>query len=160
ECQPRSWIGSYVMLSHRFGPRGSVLGWFIVLSVSGSTWAQGTRETTSYRRIKAVLDVVPAIDTHDHLWPFDRLPGYVQTQQGRGMNLAGLWRNSYFAGVHRLTPWTPSIAFTAWWAKAKHDFDDARATSVYRYQLPAFTDLYGVDFDRVTDEQARDLNDR
>src|SRR5262249_19568547 len=47
-----------------------------------------------------------------------------------------------------------------WWAKAKHDFADARATSFYRYQLPAFQDLYGVDFDRITDEQARRLNDR
>jgi hypothetical protein len=37
---------------------------------------------------------VPAIDTHDHLWPFDRLPGYVETAEGKGMNLAGLWRNA------------------------------------------------------------------
>ena len=52
------------------------------------------------------------------------------------------------------------MAFDAWWAKAKHDFDDARATSFYRYQLPAFRDLYGVDFDRITDDQARELDDR
>ena len=58
--------------------------------------AQGTRETTTYRRIKAALDAVPAIDTHDHLWPFDRLPGYVETEHGRGMNLASLWQNSYY----------------------------------------------------------------
>jgi predicted TIM-barrel fold metal-dependent hydrolase len=123
-------------------------------------WGQGTRETTTYRRLKAALDVVPAIDTHDHLWPFDRLPGYVETPGGKGMNLAGVWRNSYFTGVHRLTPWTPGLAFDAWWEKAKHDFDDARATSFYRYQLPAFTDLYGIDFDQITDAQARNLNDR
>jgi predicted TIM-barrel fold metal-dependent hydrolase len=122
--------------------------------------AQGTRDTTTYRRIKAALDAVPAIDTHDHLWPFDRLPGYVETERGRGMNLASLWRNSYFAGVHPLTPWIPGGPSDAWWAKAQDDFDDARATSVYRYQLPAFQDLYGVDFERITAEQARDLNDR
>ena len=52
------------------------------------------------------------------------------------------------------------MTFEAWWSKAKHDFDSARATSFYRYQLPAFTDLYGVDFDRITDDQARALNDR
>lgn len=28
---------------------------------------------------------VPAIDTHDHLPPFDKLPGYVETEQGKGM---------------------------------------------------------------------------
>ena len=116
--------------------------------------------TTTYRRLKAALDAIPAIDTHDHLWPFDRLPGLVETERGKGMNLAGLWRNSYFTGVHPLTPWKPGMPFIDWWAKAKHDFDDARATSVYRYQLPAFADLYNVDFDRITDEQARALNDQ
>jgi hypothetical protein len=121
---------------------------------------QGTRDTTTYRRMKTALDAVPAIDTHDHLWPFDRLPGMVETPLGKGMNLAGLWRNSYFTGVHRLTPWTPSADFGTWWARARHDFDDARATSVYRYQLPAFTDLYGVDFDQITDAEAHRLNDR
>ena len=47
------------------------------------------------------------------------------------------------------------MPFPDWWDKAKHDFDDARATSVYRYQLPAFADLYGVDFDTITDAQAQ-----
>jgi predicted TIM-barrel fold metal-dependent hydrolase len=119
---------------------------------------QGTRDTTTYRRLKSALDAVPAIDTHDHLWPFDRLPGYVETQSGKGMNLAGLWRNSYFTGVHPLTPWGPGMSFAAWWEKAKYDFDSARATSVYRYQLPAFADLYGVDFDHLTDAQASVLD--
>ena len=49
---------------------------------------------------------------------------------------------------------------TTWWEKAQHDFDNARATSFYRYLLPAFRDLYGVDFDTITTEQARELNDR
>jgi predicted TIM-barrel fold metal-dependent hydrolase len=110
--------------------------------------------------LKTALDAIPAIDTHDHLWPFDRLPGYVETQAGKGMNLAGLWRNSYFPGVHPLTPWAPGTSFAVWWQKAKYDFEDARATSVYRYQLPAFADLYGVDFDNITSEQARELDER
>ena len=44
-----------------------------------ATRAQNTRETPTYRRMKHDLDAIPAIDTHDHLWPFDRLPGYVET---------------------------------------------------------------------------------
>src|SRR5262249_54417731 len=95
-----------------------------------------------------------------HLFPFERLPGFVETDRGRGMNLAGLWRNSYFAGVHPLTAWTPRMPFDAWWERAKHDFNDARATRVYRYQLPAFADLYKIDFDRITDSQAKELNQR
>ena len=42
----------------------------------------------------------------------------------------------------------------------RDDFHDARATSFYRYLLPGFRDLYGVDFDTITDEQARELNDK
>jgi predicted TIM-barrel fold metal-dependent hydrolase len=122
--------------------------------------AEGTRTTPAYRRIKTQLDLVPAIDTHDHLWPFESLPGYVETDRGRGMNLASLWRNSYYTWFNPLTRWEPRMRFEDWWAEAKDDFENARATSFYRYQLPAFQDLYGVDFERLTDAQARALNDR
>jgi predicted TIM-barrel fold metal-dependent hydrolase len=122
--------------------------------------AQAPRDSATYRRLKAHLDAVPAIDTHDHLWPFERLPGYVETERGRGMNLAGLWRNSYYTWVHPLTPWTPGMKFDAWWTRARSDFADARAATFYRYQALALHDLYGVDFDRITDAQARDLDDR
>lgn len=111
-------------------------------------------------RMLAHLRRIPAIDTHDHLWPFDRLPGYVETDRGKGMNLAGLWRNSYYTWVHPLTPWKPGGSFDDWWAKAKHDFADARTTSFYRYQAIAFADLYGVDFDTISDEQAPRLDRR
>jgi predicted TIM-barrel fold metal-dependent hydrolase len=114
----------------------------------------------AYTRLKAHLDAIPAIDTHDHLWPFDRLPGYVETAAGKGMNLAGLWRNSYLTRVKAVTPWTPGGRFPDWWAKAKHDFDDVRAVTFYRYQAAALKDLYGVDFDRVTDAEAADLDRR
>ena len=66
--------------------------WLLV--ALGPASAQATRDTTTYRRLKAALDAVPAIDTHDHLWPFEKLPGFVETEHGRGMNLAGLWQTS------------------------------------------------------------------
>lgn len=126
--------------------------------------AQATRETTTYKRLKAYLDSVSAIDTHDHLQPFEELHGYVETDRGRGMNLSSIWRSSYFgkeaSGFDPFTPWKPGGTFDDWWAKAKNSFTNARAMSVYRYQLPAFQDLYGVDFDHITDAQARDLNER
>ncbi|MFL5245308.1 MAG: amidohydrolase family protein [Gemmataceae bacterium] len=127
--------------------------------VPGHSAPQPTRETETYRRIKKYLDSVPAIDTHDHLMPFDKLP-YVETEYGKGMNLFSLWRNSYYTWNHQLTAWQPGGKFEDWWTKAKHDFDNSRAASFYRYQLPAFQDLYGIDFDRITDTQARDLNSR
>src|SRR5262249_26978882 len=111
-------------------------------------------------RLLGYLRSVPAIDTHDHLWPFDRLPGYVQTERGKGMNLAGVWHNSYYRWVHPLTAWKPGGKFDDWWAKAKHDFADARTTSFYLYQVIALKDLYGVDFDPLSDEQARALDRR
>ena len=104
---------------------------------------------------------VPIIDTHDHLKPFDQLHPYVETENGRGINLYGVWGRSYWGSQYkRLTPWTPGGPFNEWWSKAKSDFDDARALSQYRYQLPAFRDLYGIDFEQITDEQAADLNRR
>lgn len=132
----------------------------LLVTQAATAQAQGTRDTTTYRRLKTHLDAVPAIDTHDHLWPFDRLPGYVETERGRGMNLAGLWHNSYVKRILPLTPWKPGSKFDDWWAKAKHDFDDVRTASFYRYQACAFQDLYGVDFDRITDAQARELDER
>ncbi len=122
--------------------------------------APSTRSSPTYQRIKAHLDSVPAIDTHNHLWPFDKLPGYVETERGRGMNLAGIWTSNYFTWLNPLTRWKAGDKFKDWWSVAKHDFDNARASSFYRYNLPAFQDLYGVDFDRITDEQAGELNDR
>ncbi len=132
----------------------------LVLLAACAAPPRETRDTETYRRVKASLDAVRAIDTHDHLWPFDKLPGYVETARGRGMNLSSLWRNSYLGWYNPITPWKSGGSFDEWWARAKHDFDNARATSFYRYQLPAFQDLYGIDFDRITDEQARSLNDR
>jgi hypothetical protein len=122
--------------------------------------AQSTRSTETYRRIKAALDEVPAVDTHDHLWPFERLPSRVETPHGPRVNLAGLWHNSYVKRILPLTPWKSGQSFESWWAEAKDDFDDVRAASFYRYQALAFQDLYGVDFDRITDEEARRLNEQ
>src|SRR5437867_4502048 len=132
----------------------------ILVGLSAPLSAQDTRQTVTYKKVKAYLDQVPAIDTHDHLWPFERLPGYVETDRGRGMNLSSLWRNSYYTWINPVTAWKPGGSFDEWWAKAREDFKNARGTSFYRYQLPAFEHLYGIDFETITDAQARELNDR
>ena len=63
--------------------RRSWLALFLALLPAAASEAQGTRDTTTYRRIKAALDAIPAIDTHDHLWPFDRLPGSSRPTEAR-----------------------------------------------------------------------------
>jgi len=128
------------------------------LSALGQTL--DVKETPTYRRLKQFLDSVPAINTHDHLRAFDSLAGRVKTDRGPGMTLASLWQSSYYTWYNPLTPWPENGKFEDWWARARNDFANARATTFYRYQLPAFQDLYGVDFDTITDEQARQLNDR
>ena len=100
------------------------------------------KKTDTFRRIKSHLDAVPAIDTHDHLKPFPILQGTVRTDQGVGMTLFSMWNSSYLTWIQPVTPWPESGRFDDWWPKAKSDFANARATSFYRYQLPAFTDLY------------------
>jgi hypothetical protein len=103
---------------------------------------------------------MPAISTHDHLNAFDRLPGRVRTTLGVGMTLPSLWAVSYYNWIHSVSPWPESGKFDDWWKDGQTDFQNARATSVYRYLLPAFRDLYGVNFDTVTQEDARKLNDQ
>jgi len=121
--------------------------------------AHGTRSTETYQRIKTRIDAIPAIDTHDHLPPPNLLPS-VTTKAGRVVNLHALWRSSYLFWHNTLSPWQASDGFDSWWRRARDEFKDVRATSFYRYQLPAFEDLYGIDFDRITDPQARKLNDQ
>jgi len=119
-----------------------------------------TKSTPLYKRIKNSLDSVRAIDTHDHLRPFDEIPNRVDTPQGRGMTLYSVWAHSYVSRTTRISPWPADGSFDAWWQQAHDDFDDARATSFFRYLLPAFRDLYGVNFEAITPQQARNLNDR
>jgi uncharacterized protein len=126
-----------------------------------SAYASQLLPSTSIKtRIKAHLHSIAAIDVHDHLRPPEKLWGRVQTAHGTGMNLYGIWFTSYYPSTNQLTVWIAGETFDAWWARARHDFDNARATSFYRYMLPAFKDLYGIDFDEVTDIEARDLDRR
>ena len=132
----------------------------LLLAFASSVLAATASDAPAYDRLKTALDAVPAIDTHDHLWPFSMLAGQVETHRGRGMNLAAVWQRSYFPQVARLTPWKNGGAFDAWWATAKNDFIHARSTGFYRYQKVALQDLYGIDFDVITEAEARALDDR
>ena len=133
---------------------------FALFMVVPPCWSQSVRGTETYRRIKAQLDAVPAIDTHDHLWPFDRLCTGGPNPGSEAMDLSRLWQHTTLSWIHPLTSRAAGEPFDYWWTKAKGDFVDVRATSFYRCMLPAFSDLYGVDFDRITDAQARDLDRR
>src|SRR5262245_39357018 len=129
-------------------------------ALASSVRADDIKRTDLYRRIRSELDAVRAIDTHDHLRPFNEIPGRDLTDRGRGMTLHSIWAGSYYGWINPLSPWPEGSTFDAWWAKGKHNFADARATSFYRYLLPAFQDLYGVDFETMSDEQAKQVNDR
>lgn len=122
--------------------------------------ADDVKKTPIYARLKAGIDNVPAIDTHDHLRPFDQMPNLDETDQGRGMTLHSIFAGGYYPGLNKLSPWPTGKSFDDWWSVARNDFVNARATSFYRYLLPGFRDLYGIDFDTITDAQARELNDR
>jgi hypothetical protein len=140
--------------------KGMLYALVVIGFAAGRAAADDVKTTPLYARIKAGLDAVPAIDTHDHLRPFGELPNLDETDRGRGMTLHSIFAGSYYKGINRLSDWPAGKSFDDWWRLAQHDFDNARATSFYRYLLPAFRDLYGVDFDTITAEAARDLNDR
>jgi len=88
---------------------------------------RGIRERATFKRLKAHIDSVPAIDTHNHLWPFETLPGYYETAKGHGMTLASLWRNSYFSWVNRIPPWDKAEPFADWWRRVQPAFGNALA---------------------------------
>lgn len=137
------------------------LGTFATLLLSATALqADDIKQREAYRQLKSKIDAVAAIDTHDHLRPFDELPFLDETDQGKGMTLHGVWRGSYYTWTNPLTPWPEGGTFDEWWKDAQHDFTDARATSFYRYMLPAFRDLYGMDFENMSAEQARKLNEQ
>ena len=91
--------------------------------------ADDVKLTDVYKRIRAAVDAVPAIDTHDHLRPFEQIAERDLTENGHGMTLHSIWRGSYYQWTNPLTGWQPGGSFDAWWSKAKDDFQDARATS-------------------------------
>src|SRR4029077_1516975 len=95
---------------------------FLLVCLPASALAQPTSRSDTYKRVKANLDGVAAIATHDHLWPFEKLPALVETERGKGVNLASIWRNSYYTWINPLTPWKPGQKFDDWWAVARNDF--------------------------------------
>jgi predicted TIM-barrel fold metal-dependent hydrolase len=133
----------------------------LALVVFACGQARAQHRTPSYERMKKLLDAVPAIDTHDHIWRFDELPGWCEAEDGtKVMNLSSIWRNSYLSWFGVVPGWKPREPFADWWQRAKLAFADVRAMSVYRYTLPALHDLYGVDFEAMSDGEAAKLNDR
>ena len=130
------------------------------LVMTASAIGQATRDTTTYRRLKTALDAIPA-DRHA------RPPLAVRPSAGPGRNRA---RQGHEPGrpvaqqlLHRRSPLDrleARHAVRGLVGQGQERLRDARATSVYRYQLPAFTDLYKVDFDHITDVQARALDDQ
>jgi uncharacterized protein len=131
----------------------------VLLSVAGAR-GDDIKKTEVYARIKKAIDETKAIDTHEHLRRFDELPGRVETPEGSGITLHSLWGQCYYTWTNPLTPWPQDGRFDTWWKDAHDDFNDARATGFYRSMLPAFQDLYGVNFDTITDKQAAELNRR
>lgn len=134
---------------------------FAIVLFGTSCLLPDARAAGSRPELEETIDAIPAIDTHDHLWPFDRLPGLrVSTNGEKVMNLASLWQNSYLSAHGIFPAWRSGQTIEDWWPRARGSFDNVRAVSFYRYTLPAIRDLYGVDFETITDEAAIALSHR
>ena len=72
-----------------------VLFFLAALSICVGCQTTQHEHARSYPRIKAEIDKVAIIDTHDHLWPFETLPIFTETDQGWGAILPSISRNSY-----------------------------------------------------------------
>src|SRR5262245_32893788 len=108
---------------------GNTLAWIagpvLSLTMGCPSIGEDIKRTDVYRRIRTALDTVRAIDTHDHLRPFDEIPGRDMTERGPGMTLHGVWAGSYYGWINPLSTWPEGASFDAWWAKAKTNFADA-----------------------------------
>ena len=122
-----------------------------MLALTLPATAQIENSSDTYKQLKRFVDSVPAIDTHDHLWPFEILPGRVQTKEGNGLNLSSIWRNSYLSWINRAPGFRAAEGIEGWWKRVEEEgtFDNVRATSFYRYTLIALRDLYAVDFEAL-----------
>ncbi|MGD9126792.1 MAG: amidohydrolase family protein [Planctomycetia bacterium] len=142
--------------------------WFLVFAlVLVPAWcahAEDVKKTEVYARIKAKLDAVPAIDTHGHFlghsYAKQILERDIQIEKPKDCILHRFWTRNYFVWGHHLAPWPEDGKFETWWKVAEKDFENSRARSAYRAELPVFKDLYGVDYDTLTLERAKDLNAR
>lgn len=113
-----------------------------------------------YGRLRAAIDAVRAIDTHDHLRPVDELPSRRPGDNGVESTLCTLLRGSYLPRIANVPDWSPDRPFNEWWASTSPILANVRAAGFYRYMLPAYRDLYGVDFDDVSADEAAQLSDR
>lgn len=138
--------------------RSFTASWAAVLLCAAAAGAPAGDSADIAEKLKKSFAAVKAIDTHSHLRSFDELRARADPQ--RGFTLRHLWTNSYLTWVISIPAWKPDADFDAWWSQTQAAFDDVRAMSFYRYMLPAFRGLYGVDFERLSPEEARRLNDR
>jgi len=136
--------------------RSALLFFTQVLMLVSPIQAEDVKKTDVYARLKAGIDGVSSINTHDHLRPFEQIPRAPEPEQA----LRHLWATSYFGWTHSLAAWPESGSFDDWWNNTQAGFADARAASFYRYLLPAFRDLYGVDFDAIAADEACKLSRR
>lgn len=134
--------------------------WLLARSVAADEAPPAARSAPTVARLREAFDQVWAIDTHDHLRPVADTPIRDQTDRGPGVTLRSLWGGSYVNWLIPVSSWPQGQGFDAWWARAHDDFDNVRATSFYRSLLPAFRDLYGVEFNRLDVDGLRALNDR
>ena len=102
-------------------------------------FAQPTRTTPAYERMKSFLDAIPAIDTHDHLWPFDRLGRRRAGLKGEAMNLYALLGNSYYTCYNPLAARKPGESFDdgghgqgQFRRRPRHEFLSLPASGVHR----------------------------
>ena len=116
---------------------------FVALAMSAhfTNAAESVAFAQIHARLRAELDAVPAIDTHNHLHPWTMLEG------GRQSLFTNLWRSGYTNQLVDIPTPQAGESASAWWRRVEPAMANIRATGFYRYKLIAFRDLYGVDFE-------------
>ncbi|MCD6291436.1 MAG: amidohydrolase family protein [Anaerolineae bacterium] len=103
-------------------------------------------------RLAAVFDDTPIIDTHEHL----------RTDGDHAFNHMGLETvlRGYFGWVVPGAANEEGLSPEAWWTRLRPALDRRRNLAFYRFLLPAFRDLHGLQDDELTDENWETLDQR
>ncbi len=111
-------------------------------------------------RLRAYLQHVSAIDTHDHLRPFDLLIANGASDQNPGIGFVDLLNGAYVRDLAPIPVRQANEPVAQWWEKSSETFADVRATGFYQCLRLGLRDLYGVDLNSLGPAVAAALDDK
>lgn len=142
-------------------PRSSAACLVALILIGTQAHASGPQTDHALRqRLRMHLQSIAAIDTHDHLRPFDLLAASGTSDQHPGIGFVDLLNGAYVRALAPIPPRTTDEPIAQWWQKSSQAFADVRATGFYQCLRLGLRDLYGVELNSLSSAEAAALDER